>query len=102
MKVFAWACLCGCVLIVTGCSSGGGGTGPATSAPTNTSNSSTNTAPATITIGAAGTISMGTNAPLFATGTTPNFMSNPPSAATVFPVNQTVLAVTPTTVSDAN
>ena len=120
MKTLALlAATCG-MLSVAACSSGGG-TSPTTGSvsgnasssagssnnipPANTSSSassSTNIPPATVTIGAPGTISYGANSPTQAAGTTPNFTTSPPPASTTFPVNQTVLSVTPTSISDAN
>jgi len=109
MERFAFVGLCCSVLLVAGCSSGGGGssTGPVTSSSANNSSptssgTSNSTPPAAVTIGAAGSISMGANAPILATGTTPNFMNSPPPPTMAIPVNQTVLSVTQTSVADAN
>lgn len=114
MKIRAMLGVSACLIVLAGCSSGGGGGSGATtgttasntgSTSTNTSSTNTNTSStstATVTIAAAGAISAGGANPTQATGTTPNFMSNPPPSSTPFAVTQTAVSVSSTSVADAN
>jgi hypothetical protein len=84
------------LIILTACSGGGGGSaintgGGQSSIPA--------PAPVTVSIGAAQDASLNGNTALQAAGSSPNFTTNSPANGTVFPFNQSVLALTPTSVT---
>lgn len=95
MRYPGWAVrsmLSASLLILAACG-GGGGSAPVVTLPSGGGSSGQT---ASVSIGAPAAASLNGNAALTASGATPNFTTSLPPIGTVFPLNQSVVSLTPT------